>query len=123
MVLRTRYKLPMVAENLSIDESGSLVANLNGVSDPIILQSKRAKVHSFHDYELQYSALNRTTMLFVDGQPIITWTGEVSPENNIQFGNADAQIDGRLHVLNIALTQQGQNLVEFDAFYLAQPPP
>ncbi|EGQ7969438.1 sialidase [Vibrio cholerae] len=108
---------------LSIDESGSLVANLNGVSDPIILQSERAKVHSFHDYELQYSALNRSTTLFVDGQAITTWTGEVSQENNIQFGNADAQIDGRLHVQNIALTQQGQNLVEFDAFYLAQQTP
>ncbi|MES1384249.1 sialidase, partial [Vibrio cholerae] len=78
-----------------IDESGSLVANLNGVSDPIILQSERAKVHSFHDYELQYSALNRSTTLFVDGQSITTWTGEVSQEINIQFGYADAQIDGR----------------------------
>lgn len=59
----------------------------------------------------------------MDGQAITTWTGEVSQENNIQFGNADAQIDGRLHVQNIALTQQGQNLVEFDAFYLAQQTP
>lgn len=83
---------------LSIDESGGLVANLNGVSAPIILQSEHAKVHSFHDYELQYSALNHTTTLFVDGQQITTWAGEVSQENNIQFGNADAQIDGRLHV-------------------------
>lgn len=113
----------MFKATLSIDSAGQLVASLNGQAQPVVIQSKGGEVHSFHDYQWNYDASQGQVSLLVDGAQIASWQGEASTSNEIAFGNAESSIDGRIHVKNIALTQQESELIVFDAYSLAQQGP
>lgn len=108
---------------LSITANGDLVATLNGVAAPVAIKEHGDDAHGFQDYAWIYDAASKQVALQVNGTEVASWPGEVSSSNQVAFGNVDAAIDGRIHMQDLELTQQGQTLVSFDAYYLAQQDP
>lgn len=108
---------------LSINAAGDLIAELNGDTTPVTIAAHGDDAHGFHQYQWQYDAVGKVVSLWVDSVQIASWQGEASSSNQIEFGNADTAIDGRIHVQDLTLTQQGQSLVSFDAYNLAQQNP
>ncbi|KXF81571.1 exo-alpha-sialidase [Enterovibrio coralii] len=101
--------------SLAMGNESSLVAYVDESTTPITIREKTENITGFVDVSLRFDPEEGSANLYIDDDFITEVAGIPSTDTQVLFGQTANDIEGRMHIANLALSRQGDAVIEFDA--------